>query len=43
MNHDPDRQPFGVDERVKLAAFHLLAGVIPQLDGSKNLAFFGGF
>ena len=31
MNHDPDRQPFGVDERVKLAALHLLAAVVTHL------------
>jgi hypothetical protein len=31
MNHDPDRQPLGVDERVELAALHLLAGVVTHL------------
>ena len=31
MNYDPDWQPLGVDERVKLAALHLLAGVVPHL------------
>lgn len=31
MDHDPDRQPFGVDERVKLAALHLLCGVVTYL------------
>jgi hypothetical protein len=31
MDDDPDRQPFGINERVKLATLHLLAGVIPHL------------
>ena len=30
MNNDPHRQPFGVDQGVDLAAFHLLAGVVTQ-------------
>jgi hypothetical protein len=31
MDDTPDRQPFGVDERVKLATLHFLACVIPHL------------
>jgi hypothetical protein len=31
MNHHADRQSFGVDEGVKLAPLHLLAGVITHL------------
>lgn len=31
MNDDPDRQPFGIDERVNLAPLDLLPGVIAYL------------
>ncbi len=31
MDHDPDRQAFSVDERVKLAALYFLAGVVAHL------------
>jgi len=31
MHHHPDRQSFGVNESVKLAAFHFFAGVVPHL------------
>ena len=31
VNHDPERQALGVDERVDLASLHALAGVVAHL------------